>query len=172
MKKQTKVPKDKKKILVSLTTEDISTLERVVRSGMTNARVITRARILLCSHRGMTNRCIIETLGCSHELIRAVRHRVCERTTVLDAIYDRKRPGQPRKITTKHEAFVVATACTDAPAGHNHWTLPELKKALLKRYKSLRSVSDERIRHILMASDLKPWREKNVVRPESHSTVS
>jgi transposase len=171
MKKQKKVPQDKKKILVSLTADEIQYLERVVRSGTTNARVITRARILLCSHRGVTNRHIIETLGCSHELIRAVRHRAQERTTMRDAIYDLKRPGQPKKITTKHEAFVIATACTDAPEGHSHWTLPELKRVLLKRYTSLTSVSDERIRHILLASDLKPWREKNVVRPEPHATV-
>jgi hypothetical protein len=97
---------------------------------------------------------------------------VNERTTIADAINDAPRPGQPKKITTKHEAFVIATACTDAPKGHNHWTLPELKRVLLKRYKTLTSVSDERIRHILIASDLKPWREKNVVYPESHPALS
>jgi hypothetical protein len=170
--RQKVAPQDKKKILVSLTADEIQYLERVVRSGTTNARVITRARILLCSHRDMTNQRIIETLGCSHELIRAVRHRVNERTTIADAINDAPRPGQPKKITTKHEAFVIATACTDAPKGHNHWTLPELKRVLLKRYKTLTSVSDERIRHILIASDLKPWREKNVVYPESHPALS
>ena len=164
--------KDKKKILVSLTTEEVQLLERVVRSGTANARVITRARILLCSHRGVTNRHIIEILSCSHELIRAVRHRARERATIADAIHDLKRPGQPKKITTKHEAFVIATACTNAPDGHNHWTLPELKRVLLKRYKTLKTVSDERIRHILLASELKPWREKNVVCTESHPTLS
>jgi Homeodomain-like domain len=173
MKKQgKKAPPNRKKILVSLTTEEVGTLEHIVRSGTTNARVITRARILLCSQRGMTNRRMIETLGCSHEQIRAVRHRACERTTIEDAIHDLSRPGQPKKITPQHEAFVIATACTDAPEGHNHWTLPELKRVLLKRYKSLSSVSDERIRHILMASDLKPWREKNVVHSQSHPTLS
>ena len=172
MKKQKKTSPDRKKILVTLTVAEVATLEQVVRSGITNARVITRARILLCSHHGMTNRRIIETLGCSHELIRAVRHRAHERTPLIDAIHDLERPGQPKKVTPKHEAFVIATACTDPPQGHNHWTLPELKRVLLKRYKTLRPISDERIRHILMTSDLKPWREKNVVRPKSHATVS
>lgn len=172
MKNQKGTPRSTKKIPVSLTADDIQTLERIVRSGVTNARVITRARILLYSHRGMTNQRIMDTLDCSHELIRAVRHRAQERTTITDAIHDLTRTGQPKKITPKHEAFVIATACTDAPKGHNHWTLPELKRVLLKRYTSLKSVSDERIRHILMASDLKPWREKNVVYSQSHPTLS
>jgi hypothetical protein len=172
MKKQhQKVPHVTTKIPVTLTPPDITLLTQIVKSGTTNARVIMRAHILLCSHAGLTNQRIMETLGCSHELIRAVRHRAQNRECIQDVITDAPRPGQPKKITPRHEAYVVATACTKVPPGHNHWTLPELRKALLKRYKTLQSVSDERIRHILMASALKPWREKNVVRPGSHPTL-
>jgi transposase len=105
-------------------------------------------------------------------MVGLVRKRYRKRGSIESAITDLPRPGQPKKITPKHEAFVVATACTDAPFGHNHWTLPELKKALLKRYKRLQSVSDERIRQMLLRSALKPWREKNVVRPEPNAALS
>lgn len=159
------------KVLITLSTSETAFLEGVAKKGVSPARTITRARILLLSHRGKTNTEIMEALDCSHDLISLVRKRYGERESIELAINDAPRPGQPKRITPRHEAFVVATACTDAPPGHNHWTLPELRKALLKRYKTLKSVSDERIRHILLASELKPWREKNVVRAESHATL-
>jgi putative transposase len=167
-------PKKKRpeKVCISLCASDIQYLENIVKKGMTQARTITRARILLLSHQKKSNTEIMEALDCSHDLISMVRTRYCNRGSVAGAIHDAPRPGQPKKITARHEAYVIATACTDAPQGHNHWTLSELRKALLRRYKKLRTVSDERIRHILLASELKPWREKNVVCAEPHPTVS
>jgi hypothetical protein len=160
--KRKKQPR-REKIPVSLTASDVKSLEEITKHGNRNVRVVTRARILLLSHEGKTNPQIVGSLQCAPRMLCNVRKRYKECASVLEAIKDAPRPGQPRKITPRHEAFVIATACTDAPAGHNHWTLPELKKALLKRYKKLRSISDERIRRILLASELKPWREKNVV---------
>ena len=160
------------KVNISLNTEEHRSLNDITKYGNHNVRVVTRARILLLSHEGKTNTEIVEALGCAPRMICNIRRLYKERSSVSDAIHDAPRPGQPKKITPRHEAFVVATACTDAPPGHNHWTLPELKKALLKRYKKLKSVSDERIRRMLLASELKPWREKNVVRPESHPALS
>lgn len=139
---------------------------------MQNARVVTRARILLLSHRGRPDREIRGALGCSHDMVSQVRERYRARGGAAAAIADLPRPGQPRKITPKHEAFVVATACTEAPEGHDHWTLKELKKELLSTYTKLRSVSEERIRQILLAAAIKPWREKNVVRAEAHPALS
>ena len=162
----------KRKIVIRLSSVEVASLERVVRSGTAKARAITRARILLLSHAKKTDREITGALGCSHDMVNLVRQRYRDRASAEAAIIDLPRPGQPRKVQPRHEAFVVATACTRAPEGHNHWTLPELRKALLKRYKRLKSISDERVRHILLASELKPWREKNVVRAESHPALS
>ncbi len=162
----------REKVIIALNTKDIESLEGIVRKGVSHARTITRARILLLSHRGKSNTEIVEALGCSHDLISLVRKRYLKRESVESTVHDASRPGQPKKITPRHETFVVATACTKAPAGHDHWTLPELRKALLRRYRKLKTVSDERIRHILLASELKPWREKNVVRSEPHAAFS
>jgi transposase len=167
-KKNTSRPK----VAVSLSSKDHQSLEDIIKHGNHNARVVTRARILLLSHEGKTNMEIVEALECAPRMICNVRRRYTECTEVLKAIHDAPRPGQPKKITPQHEAYVVATACTHAPVGHDHWTLPELRKALLKRYKTLQSVSDERIRQMLLAAALKPWREKNVVRAEPHAAFS
>jgi len=151
------------KIAVALSKEERLQLEAMTKHGTCHVRVVTRAKILILSHEGKTNVEIVAQLSCAPRMICNIRKRYAASTSVLEAIADAPRPGQPKKITPQHEAFVVATACTDAPEGHHHWTLPELRKALLKRYKKLRSISDERVRQILLASELKPWREKNVV---------
>jgi transposase len=161
----------REKIVVSLTASEISALEKVVRSGQHHARTITRARILFLSHRGKTNREIMGMLGCSHFTVTDVRKRYHQRRCLDAVLQDAPRSGQPRRITAQHEAFVVATACTDAPEGHAHWTLAALKEKLLAAYPQLRSVSHERIRHILLANQLKPWRGKNVVRTAPHAAV-
>lgn len=153
----------KKKIEIVLNKEDILTLTKVIKHGSNNVRVITRARILLLSHEGKTNIHIVEALSCAPRMICNIRQRYIKEKSVLKAIADAPRPGQPKKIEAKHEIYVVAVACTKAPKGHNHWTLPELKKKLLIKYKKLKTVSDERVRQMLLASALKPWREKNVV---------
>lgn len=165
--------KDKRgKIIVRLTRSDIVYLRRIVRSGTRSAQVITRARVLLMSHQGKRNWEIIDALGCTHFAIADIRQRfVTRKKDVAAAIIDAPRPGQPRRILPEHEAYVVATACTDPPEGHAHWTLPELKKALLAAYQTIRTVSDERIRQTLLAHELKPWREKNVVRTKAHANL-
>ena len=169
---KTKKRERRAKIVVSLTVDEVSALEDITKHGNHNVRVVTRARILLLSHEKKTNPQIVDALDCALRMICNVRRRYTQCDSVLEAIEDAPRPGQPRKITPRHEAFVVATACTEAPEGHNHWTLKELKKELLSKYKKLRSVSDERIRQMLLSAALKPWREKNVVRAESHPALS
>ena len=172
MKKKKKTRPKPKKIIIVLSAEERAALERIVKTGSAKAQEITRARILLLSHKGKTNHAIEEALSCSHDLINLVRQRYLARGSIASTIRDLPRSGQPKKITAAHEAFVIATACTAAPDGHNHWTLPALKHKLLATYDDLKSVSDERIRRILIASALKPWRKKNVVYAQAHARVS
>jgi transposase len=156
------------KISIRLSDAECATLRKITTSGTQNARAIMRAHILLLSHNGKTNRETVDMLGCSPRSISDIRRRYVDRASIGEVINDAPRPGQPKKITPEHEAFVVATACTSAPEGHGHWTLEALKAALIGAYADVRSVSHERIRQVLIHSALKPWREKNVVRAEAH----
>ena len=161
------------KIVVTLTGSDITCLRRMLHRGKRKAREMIRARILLMSHQGKTNREIIDALECSSFAIGNIRSRYVKRgKDVMKTIVDAPRPGQPKKILPAHEAFVVATACSDAPHAHAHWTLDALRQKLLGTYTDMKSVSHERIRQILIRNKLKPWREKNVVRPKTHSHLS
>lgn len=161
-----------KKIHIALTPEEIHQLKHMLSRGTHPARTMVRARILLLSHHAKTNQEIVDALDCAPRSICDVRQRYTKHHSIDMAIHDAPRSGQPRKITPEHEAFVIATACTDAPDGHDHWTLPALREKLLATYDDLTSVSDERIRQMLIQATLKPWREKNVVRAKSHPTLS
>jgi putative transposase len=167
-KKNHPTNKEREKVAVALSSQEISILNRLVRRGTAKARAITRARILLLSHRGKTNGEIMDVLGCAQWTVTDVRKRYRDRGSLDAVIEDAPRSGQPKKITPAHEAFVAATACTEAPEGHDHWTLEALKEKLLETYDDLDSVSHERIRRILITAALKPWREKNVVRAQTH----
>jgi transposase len=172
-KRTKKLTKKREKIKVLLSDADIAYLKRIVKRGTHPAQVINRSRILLMSHDGKTNRAIVDALACSPRSVTDVRERFIARgKDVRATIHDAPRSGQPRKILPEHETFVVATCCTDPPEGHAHWTLDALRKRLLNEYEEIRTVSDERIRHILLANKLKPWREKNVVRAQAHAALS
>jgi hypothetical protein len=54
-------------------------------------------------------------------------------------------------------------ACSDAPDGRPRWTVRLIAEQALKR-KLVPKVGRETIRILLESHDLKPWREKNVVR--------
>ena len=161
-----------KKYRVSLPGNERRYLRDVVRRGRHSARVITRARILLLAQKGKTDREISQALDCSTDTVHQQRKRYHERASVREAIHDAPRPGQPPKLTPEHEAFIVATACTqEPPPGHAHWEPQGLKAALLAAYDDIQSVGNETIRRLLVRHKLKPWREKNVVHPEAHARI-
>jgi transposase len=146
-------------------------LTDIITKGKHSSRVITRARILLLSHNGHTDKAIWNSLQCSRFTVKEVRKRYYQREGIKACITDDPRPGQPVKIKEIHKAFVVAKSCTPKPADHAHWTAKCLRKELLEAYTELRDISDESIRQILVNREIQPWREKNVVHSKPHATV-
>jgi transposase len=162
------------KYRVALEKKEVQMLEHIINKGTSPARVIMRARVLLLANENgpkKTNKAIAETLMLASTTPKDIRKRYYERG-LRGALYDAPRPGQPKKITADHEAFVIATACTDAPDGHDHWTLDALRDKLIETYDDLQSVSHEWIRQILIRARLKPWGEKNVGGTHSHAALS
>jgi transposase len=165
--------KHMKKYIVTLTAAEKKYLYQILSRGKHAARVITRARILLLTHDRATDRRISQLTGCSIDTVHQQRKRYHERSTIKEAIHDAPRPGQPPKLSPRHEAFIVATACTEEPPpGHAHWEPHGLKAALLEAYDDIQTIGNETIRRLLVRHKLKPWREKNVVRSHADTTVS
>ena len=145
--------------VIALDSQQRKQLKGMLRRGRWTPRQMMRARILLMAddQKEASNTTIASTLSCGRETVRIIRHRFLTEG-LQEAFYDRPRPGQPKKLTVEEEAFVIATACSDAPKGSDHWTLTLLQKKL-KTVKG-KEVSATPIRRILLTSNTKPWLKK------------
>jgi len=147
-----------KKYVVKLTTEDKEYLQNFISKGKRSAREFQRAWILLLADKGKTDREISELLNVSKRTVERIRTRYVNEG--LNAIYDKPRPGQPKKLSSSQEAQIIAIACSDAPEGRERWTLELLRKEAIKRG-IVENISAEPIRILLKKHNLKPWLKKH-----------
>lgn len=146
------------KYVVELTDEHKQHLEKLISSGTSPARMLTRARILLKSDQSMNGpnwsyEKIAEAFGVSEMLIRDVRRRFAEGG--LEAAIQRKKPAREyeHRLDGEAEAHLIALACGDPPEGEKRWTLRLLKKEMQKR-QYVQTVSHETIRTTLKKKNL------------------
>lgn len=147
--------------IISLTQKEKQELELILNKGSYPAVVIQRAQILLKTDRQLKDKTIAEHLDCTVEHVAHIRQRYCK-FGLKRAISDAPREGRPIIFHQKEKAKIVALACAKAPKGYSHWTLDLLVQEANEKEKI--SISRTKIAVILCENDLKPWREKNVVR--------
>jgi transposase len=132
---------------VRLTEDQRTDLIALTRRGESHARRITRARILLLADRGTTDRAIADALDVHPRTCQRLRQRACQEG-VAAALDDRPRPGAPRLLDDRQEAHLIALACSDAPAGHDRWTMRLLAERLVA-LEIVPTISDETVRQTL-----------------------
>lgn len=86
------------------------------------------------------------------------------------ALTEDARPKPAPKLDSTQQAAVVAMVCGPPPEGRARWTLRLLAQEAGRRG-IVDSVGYDTIRIVLARHDLKPWREKNVVRAGDRSAV-
>ena len=64
------------------------------------------------------------------------------------ALNEDPHPGQRRKLESRVEAQLVATACSNAPEGHDYWTMRMLAGKLIE-LGIVESISHETVRPTL-----------------------
>ena len=79
------------------------------------------------------------------------------------ALSEPPRPVEPKRLSERQSAKIVAMVCGPPPSGRARWTLELIVEYAVKR-KIISSVGRETVRVLLRDHELKPWREKNVVR--------
>jgi hypothetical protein len=79
------------------------------------------------------------------------------------ALFDASRPGKAAVLDQQQQQRIIAVVCSPPPEGRARWTVRLLTEEVIKR-KLVPRVGRETIRILLESHDLKPWREKNVVR--------
>jgi transposase len=119
----------------------------ITRKGKVAVRHYKRSQILLLSDEGYKDTEIAERVGVAVATIERVRRKFVEHG--LDqALAEAPRPGRQRKLDGKAEAFLVATACSDAPGGRAAWTMQLLAERLVS-LEIVDTISDETVRRTL-----------------------
>jgi transposase len=105
---------------------------------------------------------IAKVIPLTPQAIRRLGHRY-ERVGLEGALYEKQRPGASEVLDTTQKQRIIAMVCSDPPEGQARWTVRLVAEEAVKR-KLVPGVGRETIRILLQHHDLKPWREKNVVR--------
>jgi transposase len=114
---------------ITLTKPERKDLETLTRSGKTGAKKFVHARALLLCDAGpdgpaWTVAATAEALGVTTRTIEHLKQRFVEEG--LEAALERKpREKPPRAVVFDgaFEARLIALACSEAPAGHQRWTV-------------------------------------------------
>jgi hypothetical protein len=139
------------------------------RNGKETGRRWRRMRVLELLDQGRNLREVGEAMSCYPREVRRVGWRYLE-GGLEHALADDVRPKPERKLDSKQESAVIALACTDPPSGYSRWTIRLLAEHAVKKGIVV-ELGRETVRRTLQEHDLKPWREKNVVRSGTHARV-
>ena len=157
-------------ISIKVKSKDRSRLEQFLRAGVQQVRVVMRALALRQLARGAAAPRVAQALPLTPKAVRQIAHRY--NSGGLDrALYDKQRPGAKPLLDDSQKQRVVAMVCGQPPEGRARWTVRLVAEEAVKR-KLVPRAGRETIRVLLQNHDLKPWRERNVVRggtgPELH----
>ncbi|WP_141594501.1 helix-turn-helix domain-containing protein [Myxococcus sp. AB056] len=141
---------------------DRAALEALTHRGRESVRVLRRARALQLLSEGWTVVGVAEAVGVTQTTVRTVRRRYLEEGLGA-ALHERPRPGAARLLTETQASGVVAMVCSPPPEGRARWTVRLIAQEAVRRG-LVAKVGRETVRELLLRHDLKPWREKNVVR--------
>ena len=143
---------------VELSDEERQALETLTTGGKAPVRKIKRAQILRAADLGASDQAIADILDVGTATIYRIKRLFVEESLEA-ALNEKPRPGAGRKLSGKEEALLIATACTNPPAGRSRWTLQLLSEKIVELVDA-DSVSKETVRRRLEENHLKPWQQK------------
>jgi transposase len=151
--------------VIVLTATEKSELLARARSGRTEHRDRSRARIVLAAAAGASNAAIAAELGLCVDTARRWRRQFL--TDRLEGLADRPRSGRPRRFNAVQVAELTALACT-LPAETGiplaRWSSTELAAEVVTRGVA-DSISAATVRRMLHRAAIKPWQHRSWIFP-------
>jgi transposase len=147
---------------IDVAKKDREQLRTLVKGGVQQVRVVLRALALLQLADDASALQIAKVIPLTPQAIRRLGHRY-EQAGLDGALYEKQRPGAAQVLDTNQKQRIIAMVCSEPPEGRSRWTVRLVAEEAVKRKLAPR-VGREAIRILLLHHDLKPWREKNVVR--------
>ena len=150
------------RVHVQLKKKDRQQLGGMLTKGRGSSRVLRRALVLRQLDRGQKAAQVAASVGVAAKTVRAIARRY-EEEGLESALYERPRPGKQRALDVGQSQRIIAMVCSPPPQGIARWSVRLIATEAVKR-KLAPQVGRETIRILLQSHELKPWREKNVVR--------
>ena len=147
---------------IDVAKKDREQLRTLLKGGVQQVRVVLRALALLQLSDHASAPQIAQVIPLTPQAIRRLGHRY-EQAGLDGALYEKQRPGAAEVLDTNQKQRIIAMVCSEPPEGRSRWTVRLVAQEAVKRKLAPR-VGREAIRILLLHHDLKPWREKNVVR--------
>ncbi len=141
---------------------DQKQLRQLLRAGIQQVRVVLRALALEQLSRGLTAPAVARAVHLTPQAVRRIGHRY-KRGGLKGALYERQGRGAEPLLDPSQKQRIIAMVCSQPPQGYARWTVRLVAEQAVKR-KLVPNVGRETVRVLLLSHDLKPWREKNVVR--------
>ncbi len=149
-------------LCIEVATKDGKELQKLLSGGVQQVRAVLRALALLQLARGVSAPRIAGLVPLTPQAIRKIGHRYKE-GGLEGALYEKQRPGAEALLEDSEKQRIIAMVCSDPPEGFARWTVRLVAEEAVKR-RLVPRVGRETIRILLLRHDLKPWREKDVVR--------
>jgi putative transposase len=138
------------KAMLVLDAEQREQLESLATSRSLPAGLVRRAKIILLSASGKTNREIARQLETSEVTVSLWRCRFLRHW--IAGLYDELRPGRPRPISDERVAQLVRKTLKTKPKNSTHWSIRQIAGET--------GVSKSTVHRIWQAFGLQPHRQK------------
>jgi putative transposase len=129
---------------IKLRKSELAYLDSYKISGKLSLREYNRLNILLLLHNGKRVSEISDFLNVDRITVWRIKNRYLK-YGIEKALQEDKRPGQPVKYATDHQAELSALACRPCPGGRRRWTI-RLLTAELKKKPGFETINRESVR--------------------------
>jgi len=150
------------RLQIVLKARDRQQIDQLLSGGLQAVRTTLRALALRQMDQGFFTPAVGANLGLSAKAVWQIGKRYLD-GGLERALFDASRPGKSAVLDPQQQQRIIAVVCSPPPEGRARWTVRLLTEEVIKRNLVPR-VGRETIRILLESHDLKPWREKNVVR--------
>jgi putative transposase len=151
-----------RRLRVRLSKKDHAKLNAILSGGVQAVRTVLRALALCRLDEGRSASQVAAAVRLTSKAVREIGRRYEDGGLEL-ALYERPRPGAAAVLEDSQKQRIIAMVCSAPPEGRARWTVRLVAEEAVKR-RLVARVGRETIRLLLLHHDLKPWREKNVVR--------
>jgi putative transposase len=142
---------------LTLSASTVQELERIAGARRLPYGLVRRARIILLSAEGMSNKAVAARVGLSNVMVGVWRRRFLKQGIM--GLYDEPRPGGPRSITDEQVADLIRTTLQKPPSGATHWscrsvaTQTGISKSTVHRVWRAFGIQPHRRKHFTLSTD-------------------